>query len=182
MTGRPVLLRTSILRIDPDPSILTRMKAPRGIGYDYLNVNTVKQRDGRVEFRLCLEPVHCSANDMCVILCKSLSSVPWVFYLSSNIPNSYYALWNSLTPVQERHDVESCHSFSTSMTLSSLPIQEGTASTKCRKEWRVWSKFNPDSFSWCWELGKAVSSERCKNRLFLFKEILIFASILVQSH
>lgn len=122
-TGRPVLLRrTSILGIHPDPSILTHIKAPRRIGYDYLDVNTVKQRGGRVEFRLCLEPIHCPANDVGVILGKSLSSVPWVFYLSSNVPNSYYALWNSLTPVQERHDADSCHSFSTSVTLSSLPI------------------------------------------------------------
>lgn len=65
MTGSHAFLRrTSILGIDPEPSTLLCVKAVRGIGYDYSDVNTAKQRDARLEFRMCLQPIHQSANDV----------------------------------------------------------------------------------------------------------------------
>jgi len=77
-----VFLRSdSILGIYPEPSILLCVKVLGGIGYDYLDVNTVKQRDARLEFRMCLQPIHQSANGMCITVGKSLRSVPWVCYL-----------------------------------------------------------------------------------------------------
>lgn len=48
----------SHLGTDPEPSTLMWVKALRGIGYDHWHVNTVKQRDARLEFRVCLRPIH----------------------------------------------------------------------------------------------------------------------------
>lgn len=186
MTGSHMFLgRTSILAIDPEPSILLCVKVLSRIGYNSLDVNTVKQRDAWLEFRMRPQPTHQSANGMCITLGKSLSSVPWVFYLSNKVNKSYYVLWNSSTPMQERGDVsvELRHSFSTLVTLCSLLIHPEATSTKCQREWRVWSKSQSRQFwlmlrNWGkWWLVKGARIAHSFSRKFSF-----FASMVVQSY